>query len=96
MSTQNYANTRAYPYNYTDRLKNTEANVLLRYTFGNATNYGCDFGVRSTFGNNLIGPLAPVALASNKGVQVAEWLARRPLTNAARVRFPAGDLIPAS
>ena len=26
----------------------------------------------------------------------AEWLARRPLTNAARVRFPAGDLIPVS
>ena len=30
------------------------------------------------------------------GAQVAEWLARRPLTNVARVRFPAGDLIPAS
>ena len=29
------------------------------------------------------------------GVQVAEWLARRSLTNAARIRFPAGDLIPA-
>ena len=29
------------------------------------------------------------------GVQVAERLARRSLTNAARVRFPAGDLIPA-
>ena len=29
------------------------------------------------------------------GAQVAEWLARRPLSNAARVRFLAGDLIPA-
>ena len=27
------------------------------------------------------------------GAQVAEWLARRSLANAARVRFPAGDLI---
>ena len=26
--------------------------------------------------------------------QVAEWLARQSLTNAARVQFPAGDLIP--
>ena len=31
----------------------------------------------------------------HSGAQVAEWLARRSLTNAARVRFPAGDLIPA-
>ena len=30
------------------------------------------------------------------GAQVAEWLARRPLPNVAWVRFPAGDLIPAS
>ena len=31
----------------------------------------------------------------HKGVQVAEWSACRSLTNAARVRFPAGYLIPA-
>ena len=30
------------------------------------------------------------------GAQVAEWLARRPLPSVAWVRFPAGDLIPAS
>ena len=29
------------------------------------------------------------------GAQVAEWLARQPPTIASRVRFPAGDLIPA-
>ena len=34
-------------------------------------------------------------ISMQKGVQVAEWLARWPLTNAARVRFLAGDLIPA-
>ena len=34
-------------------------------------------------------------LLSAQGAQVAEWLARQSLTNAARVRFPAGDLIPA-
>ena len=28
-------------------------------------------------------------------VQVTEWLAHRYLTNVAKVRFPAGDLIPA-
>ena len=30
------------------------------------------------------------------GAQVAEWLARRSLTSAARVRFPAGDLFAVS
>ena len=30
------------------------------------------------------------------GAQVAEWLARRSLTNAARVRFTAGDLLAVS
>ena len=39
--------------------------------------------------------LDELTIQANVGAQVAEWLARRPLTNAARVRFPAGDLIPA-
>ena len=33
-------------------------------------------------------------IISQVGAQVATLVVRRPLTNAARVRFPAGDLIP--
>ena len=33
-------------------------------------------------------------LLGTMAAQVADFIARRPATNAAQVRFPAGDLIP--